>query len=244
MTSLVLTAAGMPPLDCVYVPAGPFPMGSDPRRDNFSRPEEEPQHEVMLSAYHIGRYPVTNAQFAAFAAQTDYAFTYPAGRDLHPVVHEHFAQVNAFCAWLAAENGLNVRLPSEAEWEKAARGDDGRLYPWGDAWDTQRLNSAQGGANETTPVAQYDALGLSPHGVADMVGNIWEWVSDWFDDACYSRRAGQGAVVDPHGPETGTHRVLRGASFYHRQSGARVARRHKYIPASRCYDIGFRVAVG
>ncbi len=243
MSSLMLSAPAMPLLTCVLVPAGTFLMGSDPGTDSFSRPEEEPQHPVRLSAYYIGRHPITNAQFAAFAKDTAYAFDFPVGREAHPVVYENWDTANDFCDWLSGHNSYRVRLPSEAEWEKAARGSDGRLYPWGDAWDAQRLNSAQGTGGETTPVTQFDAVGASPYGVCDMVGNVWEWVSDWYDDASYKRRAGQADVVDPTGPETGTHRVLRGASYFHRQSGARAARRHKYIPASRCYDIGFRIAV-
>lgn len=224
-------------LELVHVPAGPFTMGSDPARDSFAQLDEMPQHRVTLRAYYIARYEVTNAQYVAFARARGIAFTPPAGKDGHPAVHMSWHEAVAFCDWLSAESGRAFRLPTEAEWEKAARGVDGRLYPWGDAWDRAALNSGDG---DVSPVQAHSPAGDSPYGAADMAGNVWEWTADWYQPDAYAARA---AVIDPVGAPEGTHRVLRGGSHFFRQGGTRAAKRYKYIPTSRCYDIGFRVVM-
>jgi formylglycine-generating enzyme required for sulfatase activity len=229
-------------IDFVHVPAGAFLMGSDPSKDNFAQPDEMPQHSVALSAFFIGRYPVTNAQYAAFAHSQGKPFDLRAGKENHPVVYASWEEAVAFCEWASQVTGHRIRLPSEAEWEKAARGDDGRLYPWGSAWDPRALNSADGGAGDVTPVDMHSPAGDSPYGAVDMVGNVWEWIADWYGSDVYEAAVKAGARIDPAGPDNGSHRVLRGGCHFFRQSGTRAARRFKYNPRYRCYDIGFRVA--
>ncbi len=231
-------------LAMVRVPAGEFIMGSDPNRDNFAQFDELPQHRVYVSEFYIGRYEVTNAQYMIYARVNGLPFEFPTGNDDHPVVHISWGETVGFCQWLSQVTGESVRLPTEAEWEKAARGTDGRLYPWGDNWDPTALNSSIGGAWDTTSVVKHVPAGNALCGAADMVGNVWEWTADWYDASEYADRIKSGLTVqDPVGPLGGTHRIMRGGSYYHRQIGTRAARRFKYIPTSRCYDIGFRVVM-
>jgi iron(II)-dependent oxidoreductase len=241
-----LDVASLFQIALVHVPAGEFLMGSDPARDSFAQPDERPMHTVKLSGFYLGKYEVTNIQFAAYARANDVAYKFDSGARDHPAVHISWHEALAFCDWVAHLTGQPATLPTEAQWEKAARGTGARLYPWGDTWDATRLHCGLDGAGATKPASRFSPAGDSPYGVADMAGNVWEWIADWYDGATYAHRAGHLAghwIEDPRGPETGTHRVLRGGSSFFRQSGTRAARRHKYIPQSRCYDIGFRIAV-
>jgi formylglycine-generating enzyme required for sulfatase activity len=158
----------------VVVPAGPFLMGSS---DN-----EKPQHTVELATYRIARYPVTNAEYQAFVQDSGhgppqhwYGEDYPEGEGNHPVVNVYWLDALAYCEWLSEKTGKPYRLPTEAEWEKAARGTDGRIYPWGNEWDETKLNSRDSGPGDTTPVGQYSPGGDSPYGAADMAGNVLCW---------------------------------------------------------------------
>jgi formylglycine-generating enzyme required for sulfatase activity len=230
-------------LEFVRVPAGEFLMGTDPGKDKFARPDEQPQHRVFVSEFYIGRYEVTYAQYGAYARANGIALDIPEGKDNHPVVKVSWREAVLFCEWVSQATGRSVRLPTEAEWEKAARGTDGRLYPWGNEWNPSGLNSSEGGAVDTADVDKFSPAGDSPYGAADMVGNVWEWTADWFNPYVYEERVKAGlAVKDPTGPAEGTHRTTRGGSWYFRQSGARAAYRFKYAPGFRCYDVGFRVA--
>jgi formylglycine-generating enzyme required for sulfatase activity len=230
-------------IDLVRIPAGEFLMGSDPSVDIFAQPDELPQHHVFVSEFFMGRYPVTNAQYAVFAQMQGMPFGYADGKKDHPVVRVSWEEAVSFCAWASHVTGRHVRLPSEAEWEKSARGIDGRLYPWGNNWDPSALNTAEQGPSDVTPVDMYSPAGDSPYGIADMAGNVWEWIADWFADNSYDEAIRSGLPVnDPVGAESGSHRVLRGACHFFRQSGTRAARRFKYNQRFRCYDIGFRVA--
>lgn len=184
-------------LELIRIPAGEFLMGSDPAKDKNAQPREQPQHRVYVSEFYIGKYPVTNAQYAAFTK-----IQIPSGKENHPVVNISWDVAVAFCEWLSQETGKQFRLPTEAEWEKAARGTDGRIYPWGNEWDAKRLNSSKSKIGGTTPVGKYSPAGDSPYGLADMSGNVWEWCADSFDEKEYQRRGGS-TVKDPQGPKTG-----------------------------------------
>ena len=227
--------------ELVPIPAGPFLMGSDDGVGN-----ERPQHTVELSAYWIGKYPVTNAEYQAFVRDAwreppDHwkGDTYPKGKGDHPVVRVSWKDAVAYCKWLGAKTGKEYRLSTEAQWEKAARGDDGRKYPWGNEWDASRLNSGEGGRGDTTPVGQFSPKGDSPYDVADMAGNVFEWCADWYDEAEYKRRAGS-TLKDPEGPKKGKIRVLRGGSFDLSRVIVRCAARNWLYPDLRYDNVGFR----
>jgi formylglycine-generating enzyme required for sulfatase activity len=229
----------------VRVPAGQFLMGSSDR-DNEAGDEEKPQREVELSEYRIGKYPVTNSEYQLFVEQSHYQPSphwelenFPEGEGDHPVnVSWHDAVT--YCEWLTSKTGRNYRLPTEAEWEKAARGMDGRIYPWGNEWDGTRCNTKESEVGGTTPVGEYSPQGDSPYGAADMAGNVWEWAADWFGP--YDLYVG-GSAKDPQGPQEGEHRVLRGGSWGGYQVGARCAARRRFYPGSGFNLLGFRVVV-
>jgi formylglycine-generating enzyme required for sulfatase activity len=234
-------------LELIRVPAGEFLMGSDPAQDRYARADEQPQHRVFVSEFYIGRYPIVNEQYAVFVRATKHRVPghwkngrVPAGRRRHPVVGISWHDAVAFCKWLTHETGCTFRLPTEAEWEKAARGTDGRLYPWGDQWDESKLNSIDGEPDETTPVGQYSPQGDSPYGAADIAGNVWEWCADWHDDHEYQRRA-KSTVKDPQGPPQGEYRVLRGCAFGDEATWVRCAIRDGGDPHSKDWFYGLRV---
>jgi formylglycine-generating enzyme required for sulfatase activity len=169
----------VPPVSTV--PAGPFLMGSDPQQDPLACHNETPQHVVEVPAFQIGTYPLTVIEYACFmlAAQHPEPLrghnwqTLLAHQSDHPVVGLSWEDVLAYAQWLTLVTGDDWRLPTEAEWEKAARGTDGRIYPWGNDWDESRANTHDG---TTTPVGSYPE-GASPYGVQDLAGNVWEWTS-------------------------------------------------------------------
>ena len=164
----------------------------------------------------------------------------------HPVVQVSWDDTMAYCKWFneTFKSDLGdflLRLPTEAEWEKAARGAYGNEWPWGNEFDKNKCNSSEGGKKGTTSVGAYSFLGGdSPYGCADMAGNVWEWCADWFDKAEYEKRASD-SVVDPRGSQKGTRRVLRGGSFYDYRRDARCAYRDGDDPNLRYDFIGFRV---
>jgi formylglycine-generating enzyme required for sulfatase activity len=143
---------------------------------------EQPQHDFHLKSFEIGRAPVTNAEYYAFIWVTGYrvpkewiGFHYPEGQDNHPVTGVSKLDVEAYLEWFNKQLNSKYRLPSEAEWECAARGGDTRLYPWGEDFDPWRCNTADSGKRSTTEVGEYSPSGDSPFGVVDMAGNVWEW---------------------------------------------------------------------
>jgi formylglycine-generating enzyme required for sulfatase activity len=224
--------------------------------------EEAPQHTLALPAFEIARVLVTNALYATFVAATGAHApgTWrgpqpPAALHDHPVVDVSWDEANAFCAWLAAATkdegrrtkdeviaktnvGLSsfvFRLPTEAEWERAARGVDGREFPWGDAWDAARANTRESGIAGTTPVGAYPA-GASAAGCLDMAGNVWEWTASL--DELYPYAASDGRE-DPRAPG---RRILRGGCYANPHGFARCACRFRLLPTVRNPFMGFRLA--
>jgi len=224
-------------LALVRVPAGEFLMGSDKGKDPDADDDEQPQHRLRLGEYWIGKYPVTNAQYKAFVDATGYAppehwegGQIPAGKENHPVVHVSWYEAVAFCEW------AGLRLPTEAEWEKAARGTDGRTYPWGNqAPDKQRCNFNRN-IGDTTRVGQYPA-GTSPYGCLDMAGNVWEWTSSM--NRSYPYRADDGR----ENLEVARDRIVRGGSWDDNQRLVRAADRSRNFPENKSDLVGFRCAL-
>jgi formylglycine-generating enzyme required for sulfatase activity len=229
--------------EMILIPAGDFLMGSDPAKDKNAEDREQPQHTLHLPDYYIARTPITNAQYAAFVKATGHKQPKqwegrkpPRGKKEHPVGSDTWLDAVAYCTWLAQLTGKPYRLPSEAEWEKAARGTDGRIYPWGDRWDPKRCSSMEGGKGDTTPVGAYPN-GASPYGLLDMAGNVWEWTLSLRRDYPYDPRDGRedlGAAGS---------RVVRGGSWSRDQRYARCACRNWFIPGPWGLSLGVRVVV-
>jgi formylglycine-generating enzyme required for sulfatase activity len=225
--------------DMILIPAGEFTMGSDTAAD------EKPVHEVYVDAFYIGKHEVTNAQYERFVEDTGHrapqywpGASISEGKENHPVVNVSWYDARAYCQWLSDQTGQIVRLPTEAEWEKAARGTDGRVYPWGDEFDKDKCNSRESDIGDTTPVGGYSPEGDSPYEVADMAGNVWEWTSSLYKAYPYDPEDGR---EDPEAEEA---RVLRGGAFRHSlRRYVRCACRGSGPPASRDDYLGFRVVV-
>jgi formylglycine-generating enzyme required for sulfatase activity len=225
----------------VKIPAGEFWMG-DPNQDgdNFA-------HRVFLPEYQISRAPVTNAQYALYLKDSGaqppsdwHNGQLPRGRENHPVVNGTWHDALAYCAWLGQKINRPVSLPSEAEWEKAARGfQDQREYPWGD-WDELRANTCELALGDTTPVGLFPN-GASPFGLLDMTGNVREWTRSLFSFG-YPYDPTDQAREDLLAPDD-QPRVLRGGSFYCAREFARCAHRQRYYPDFGFYNFGFRVVI-
>jgi formylglycine-generating enzyme len=236
------TIVGNDGAEMVLVPAGEFSMGSEEYDD------ERPRHQVYLDALYIDKYEVTNARFQRFVQATGYrtlseragnsdtwlaprgSGSSVAGLEQHPVVHVSREDAKVYCTW------AGKRLPTEAEWEKAARGTDGRRYPWGNQFDSRQGNFA-GENNGTVPVGSYEG-GKSPYGAYDMAGNVWEWVADWYD-ANYYRNS---PTRNPQGPASGEQAVLRGGGWDGNALRVRAPNRYVVAPAPRIDGVGFRCA--
>ncbi len=179
-----------PPPEMVAVPAGEFIRGSDKvdadrQGEEFgsAKPwylDEHPQHKMHLPAFYIDRYEITNAQYKTFIDATRsrppvsfFIRSVPPGRENHPVTDVSWYDADHYCRW------AGKRLPTEAEWEKAARGTDGREFPWGNAYDNKKLNAGDSGFGDIVPVGSFKA-GASPYGAMDLSGNVWEWTADWY----------------------------------------------------------------
>jgi formylglycine-generating enzyme required for sulfatase activity len=225
------------------VPAGPFFMGCNAAVDSECGPEEKPSRRVELAGFMIDRYEVTVGDYQACVGTGSCTAPHPGdgcnygkgGRDDHPVNCVDWDQAYVYCAW------LGKRLPTEAEWEKAARGIDGRKYPWGDSPEPTceyavMFDESACGTRDTQPVGSR-ARGRGPYGVDDMAGNVWEWVADWYAASYY----GVAADVDPQGPEAGVYRVIRGGSWgMSYENYLRVSARWGREPAADFGTIGFR----
>jgi formylglycine-generating enzyme required for sulfatase activity len=229
-------------MDIITVPAGEFAMGTDPDQERWLAEhygdiyldDEKPAHAVFLAEYEIGKYPVTNEQYLAFVRATGRRAPNdweggrpPAGKEKHPVVWVSWEDAGAFCEWASQLTGERLRLPTEAEWEKAARGADGRLWPWGN----QPLDAARGSEGGAMPVGARSPGGGSPYGCADMAASVGQWVADWYGSDYYSRSPRD----NPLGPPSGYSRVIRGGAMHsaHREHGG---------PSGRNAFLGFRCA--
>ena len=257
--------------ELVLVPAGPFRMG-----DNFGDGEarERPAHMVELDAYYIGKYEVTNAQWRKFRDDAGYDDPkyWPAGRpvpkdqvpywtqannhgggtpesDAYPVIGVNWDAAAAYCKWVSAKTGKRYRLPTEAEWEKAARGADQRRYPWGNAIDRSYANYVGAQRFDTVqPAGYYNGSrrgelathsNASPYGAFDMAGNLMEWCQDWYSRDYYSVSPRR----NPKGPAEGAYKVVRGGSFFVEAFDLRASGRSAAWPSFQSHRmIGVRVA--
>ena len=247
-------------MDFVHIPAGELLMGSDKKQDPQAYDNELPQHKVYLDEYWIGVTPVSVAQFTAFVQSSGYVTTaekekrsytwrtpHDKGSDVkakasHPVTCVDWQDAAAFCEWLTSQAQPAakwvVRLPSEAEWEKAARGADGRLYPWGRRTPDAKRCNFKYNVCDTTPVGKYSPGGDSPYGCADMAGNVWQWLADWYSETYYQ----QSPTSNPAGPSSGEFRVQRGGAWINDGRNVRSAHRCWSPPRSWSYVGGFRCA--
>ena len=226
----------------VSLDAATYEMGSRRGRD-----DARPVRGVRLSAFRVSRYPVTNAQYAAFVLASgtpapehwlDGAI--PDGKADHPVTYVSWLDAQAYCAWLTEEVGAagqgGAHLPTEAQWEFVARGTAGRDYPWGDEAPTpEHTNFQESGIEDTAPVGVHPA-GATPDDVHDLAGNVRQWCQDWYG------RYGEGPEEDPTGPGEGLDRMLRGSSFVDSAGTLRSGYRFNIKPDDRYGFIGFRVA--
>jgi formylglycine-generating enzyme required for sulfatase activity len=241
----------------MLVPAGEFLMGgtdADPK----AAADEKPAHTVHLDAFWIDRTEVTNARYVQFlnalgehisacwardCVETQVEdedshillqggrYTVESGFEDHPVTEVTWYGAQAFCMWVGA------RLPTEAEWEKAARGVDGRFYPWGD--ESPDCDKAQyGDCGGATVPAGSRPKGASPYGALDMSGNVWEWVADWYDPAYYDASPAQ----NPQGPDLGERKVFRGGSWGYLPTFLRTSDRARNRPTYAGFNVGFRCA--
>jgi len=258
-----MTATAPPNL--ARIPAGEFLMGAANAQE-----DERPVHRVYISEFFIGRFPVTQDEYARFVRATGYpapavrglpliatggrdeafremAAPYvweqnepPAGRGSHPVVLVRYDDALAYCGWLSDAIARAVRLPTEAEWEKAARGGaEGMRYPWGDDIDASRCNFLTDPSAKrqrgTRPTGTFPP---NAYGLYDVVGNVWEWVSDWYTHDYY----GSGDVRDPRGPASGHMRIVRGGSWVSDDvSMLRCGYRHEVPLDTYAYSVGFRI---
>lgn len=224
----------------VLIPAGEFVMGSP---DGEGLDNEQPEHKVWVDAFYLDKYEVTNARYEKFMEETGRArpkFWEQLDLTVHselPVVGVSWDDAKAYCEW------AEKRLPTEAEWEYAARGTDRRRYPWGNAEPNAQLaNYAKRWSHKfyddrLEPVNSHEA-GKSPFGVYNMAGNVFEWVADWYEIKYYMRSPER----NPPGPETGELKVMRGGSWNFASEYLRTASRMKLKPLEREADIGIRCA--
>ncbi|HLY30444.1 MAG TPA: SUMF1/EgtB/PvdO family nonheme iron enzyme [Ktedonobacterales bacterium] len=220
------------------VPAGSFPMGSSKQRDKQAANDELPQKDMFVRAFQIARHPVTVAEYACYVhatGQQPSGWQDQASKLDHPVVNVSWHEAMAYARWLAQTTGQLWRLPTEAEWEKAARSTDGRIYPWGDEWDNTRANTRDGGPGRTTPMGSYPS-GVSPYGAQDMTGNVWEWCSSLVRRYPYD----PATCEDPN--NTTDERVLRGGSWNSLPQHSRAASRDGFRPDLWVNLLGFRLA--
>lgn len=225
--------------EMVPIPAGPFIRGAD-----VGGFDERPRGTVYVSAFSIDRHEVTYHRYMEFVAATGHRHPGPPARYAknlgrmrganQPIVYVSWADAERYCEW------KGKRLPTEAEWEKAMRGTDGRLWPWGNTDRPAAANLARvsDGFDVSAPVGSFK-LDISPFGVADGTGNVMEWVADWYGESYYRT----GPTRDPQGPDHGVFKVLRGGGYTSTGSDIRITSRSKMVPDFRDETIGFRCAI-
>ncbi|MBI3246772.1 MAG: formylglycine-generating enzyme family protein [Deltaproteobacteria bacterium] len=247
------------PAGMVSAPAGEFFMGCNEAVDKNCAADEKPGRTVYVNAFAVDMYEVTGVDYrrCVEAGKCTAPYTngsrnwYEPWHATHPINEVDWNQADAYCRW------AGKRLPTEAEWEKAARGTDGRVYPWGSEWDDEKANMRGGtvavglhvagrrrGAyrgkstrGETVAVGLHVA-GASPYRVQDMAGNVWEWTADWYDAAYYQN----GPTQSPSGPKTGTFRSVRGGSWNSHPLLGRASSRRGNVPGTHTGLLGFRCA--
>ena len=228
----------------IFVPSAELTMGSDAED---AAPNERPTFHVTVTRFYISRYLITNADYEQFD-RAHASKRAPGAGDRHPVVYVSSLDAIKFCNWLSTRERRKYRLPTEAEWEYAAKGNDNRKFPWGNqegrgdlanfadrntvfAWSDREIDC---GYAETSPVGAFP-LGASPFGIEDMAGNIWEWCLDYYE------QYRPGPKVNPRGPTIGAKRVYRGGSWKSRFRSLRTTVRGSNVPSFSCNDLGFRV---
>jgi eukaryotic-like serine/threonine-protein kinase len=224
----------------LYIPSGEFTMGSDQ-----GWPEQKPVHMVKLDEFWIDQTEVTNGMYALCVksgkcrspkqinSNMRPSYYNDLTYDPYPVIFVTWTDANNYCKW------AGKRLPSEAEWEKAARGTDGRVYPWGNITPNKSLANFNMDIGDTQPVGSYPK-GQSPYGALDMAGNVQEWVNDWYGPTYYVSSPKE----NPPGPANGNFRMLRGGSWFYNEFYNRSAYRNSLVPNGSAYDVGFRCAAG
>ena len=237
--NLGIGSSKISPIDGVtmmYVPVGEFAMGSD-----SGGSDEKPVHTLYLDAFWIDKFEATNALYKKCvdagkclpsnptSSYTRSAYYGNSQFDNFPVIYVSWDDANKYCTW------VGKKLPTEAQWEKAARGMEGRVYPWGNTFDIGKLNSYGSGKGDTISVGSYLA-GASPYGAMDMAGNVWEWVADWYGENYYASSQRN----NPTGPTSGQYRVLRGGPWDGGQDLVRAANRFNLAPDYRYHNVGFR----
>lgn len=248
-------AEWQPKEEMVQVPAGPFLMGSDRKVDRNAYKAEMPQRSVFLDSYEIDKYEVTALHYLKFVLETgrlpqlDWRYDGGNFQDTmanHPIMHVSWYDADAYCRW------AGKRLPTEAEWEKAARGEDGRVNPWGNQIaGLSRANFGRSGLSGPVrdrperlllypPLISVDKYenAVSPYGIHQQIGNVAEWVSDWYDVDYYKVAPDR----NPKGPEQGKHRAFRGAGWIDSSTTARAAQRNGADPDTKMNWLGFRCA--
>jgi formylglycine-generating enzyme required for sulfatase activity len=225
--------------DMVFIPGGPFIRGT-----NTGGYDEKPERTIVVDGFSIDRFEVTNHQYQTFVAATGHRKAAPPSRYAknltrmrgvnQPVTYVSWEDAADYCRW------KGKRLPTEAEWEKAMRGVDGRLWPWGNQPDPMASNwgSAKDGFEVTAPVGMFKR-DMSPLGVADGAGNVMEWVADWYGEEAYRDPSGS----NPKGPDHGVYKVLRGGGYTTHGTDIRITSRSKMVPDFRDETIGFRCAI-
>jgi len=244
------------PPQMVLIPAGPFLMGTSDEQitimvesENWAEEwrfedlfqVEQPQHKITLPDFEMGLYPISNFEYYSFIYNTGHrvpknwtGFHYNDGEANHPVTGVSKTDALAYCDWLSKSLKLVYRLPSEAEWEKAARGPDGRIYPWGDVFDPWRCNTLESAKHATTPNGSYSPSGDSIYGIADMAGNVWEWTSSFFAPYPYKESTDRDIQKNKC--------VVRGGAWYYSHKLARCTARENVLSDYVSTSLGFRLA--